>query len=236
MAFEDLFSSIGSFFGGGSSGAPAAGGGGGATTAVAPEPQGGFDWGKLMMPILTGGAGMLASKLLGTNTSKLQKQAASGNKTALNVGEQMVKDAAAGKMTPAQQAAVDKMKTEQNARANQYFANLGIPVSTSMMESQNKVEQDALAFSQQLIDQSMNEGLKALSLGQTGTMEYLKTAAAQNQNISKIISDVAAEIGRVLTQPNKPGQGGGGQPSVPADWTDYGSWPETLPTDSSPIS
>jgi hypothetical protein len=198
MAFGDFISSL---FGGDSSSTPA---------PSTPAPSGGSSGGgvmDLLMPALLGGGSMLASKLLGRgyekDINKATKNIRTGANTATNQGNALVNAAAAGKLTPAQQAAVDQMKTEQNARNAQYLASLGIPVSTANVEMQNKTDQDALAFAQKLIDQSMQEGTALLGLGGTESTSLLTNAMKQKADLAAAISEIAKQMGLVLNQPTQ---------------------------------
>jgi hypothetical protein len=212
MGFEDL---IGSLFGGGNSSTPAisgattppqipVGSGGG---GFAPTGNSGGGIMDFLMPALLGGGSMLASKLIGggndKNINKMTKNLSTNANTASGAGQAMINAASAGKLTDPQQASVDQMKREQNARSQQYLAGLGIPVSTAQVEMSNKTDQDALAFAQKLIDQSMQEGIQLTGLGNAASTQLLTNALKQKEDLANTIGEVAKQMGMVLNQPQQ---------------------------------
>jgi hypothetical protein len=223
MAFEDFLSSLGGMFGGGGDQSqvkmekpePAASTGG-ASSFFPTNDSGGTDWTKLLMPALLGGGSMLASKLIGgsndKNINKMTKNLSTSANTASGAGQAMINAASQGHLTPAQQAAVDQMKKEQNTKNAQYLAGLGIPVSTAQVEMSNKTDQDALAFAQKLIDQSMQEGISLTGLGNAASTQLLTNALKQKEDLANTIGEVAKQMGAVLNQPQQKPQVG--QPDV----------------------
>lgn len=169
--------------------------------------SGGSDFTKLIMPALLGGGSMLASKLIGgkndKNIAAMQKNLKGNANTATGAGQAMINAASAGHLTPAQQAAVDEMKRGQNTRNAQYLSNLGIPVSTAQVEMTNKTDQDALAFAQKLIDQSMQEGISLTGLGNAASTQLLTNALKQKEDLANTIGEVAKQMGVVLNQPQQ---------------------------------
>ena len=207
MAFEDLLSGIGNLFGGSdsSSSTPAA-------NTSQPTEKSGRGIMDILMPALLGGGSMLASRLIGgandKNINKMTKNLSSNANTSSGAGRAMIDAASAGKLTDPQQAAVDAMKREQNARNQQYLAQLGIPVSTAQVEMTNKVDQDALAFAQKLIDQSMQEGIQLTGLGNAASTQLLTNALKQKEDLANTIGEVAKQMGAVLNQPQQKPQAG----------------------------
>ena len=96
----------------------------------------------------------------------------------------MMKRATARQLTDPQQAQVDAMKREQNAHNSQYFASLGIPVSTSMVQGQNQVDANAVKLANDLINQSFEQGIQAINLGGTASQQLLTQAMAQKKELS----------------------------------------------------
>lgn len=196
MAFEDLFSSLGGLFGGGGDMQAPAPGGGGQEAGANP-----------LASILLGVGAPLISKLMGASTEKqisgAEKNLKTAGNTGTSIGEQLLKRASAGQLTDPQQAQVDKMKREQNARANQYLAGLGIPVSTAMVQSQNQIDQNATAFANDLINQSFQQGIQAMNLGGQASQQLLTQAMAQKKELANTIGDVAKQIGQVMNTPGR---------------------------------
>ncbi len=228
--FEDLFSSLGAMFGGG-------GDSGGGIEASPNTPQAGTVFaptegkgggGDLLTSLILGVGGPLISKLMGGGNDSMMNGALSNLQKSSNVGTntglKLIRRAGAGKLTDPQQAQVDSMKAEQNARWGQYLASLGIPVSTAMVQGQNEVDLKAQKLASDLINQSFDQGIKALGLGGTASTQLIANAMAQKQDLAKTIQDVAKQIGMVLNTPQQqaPGTGGGtpmlGGIRVPAEW------------------
>jgi hypothetical protein len=191
MGLEDLF---GGLFGGG---------GGDTTQSQQPQEAGANP----LASILLGVGAPLISKLMGQSTEKqitgAEKNLKTAGNTGTSIGEQLLKRAAAGQLTDPQQAQVDTMKREQNARNSQYLASLGIPVSTANVEMQNQTDQQALKMANDLINQSFQQGIQAMNLGGTASQQLLTQAMAQKKELSNTIGDVAKQIGQVLNTPGR---------------------------------
>jgi hypothetical protein len=191
MGFEDLLGGLTSMF-------PTGGGGdtGGGTAGANP-----------LASILLGVGAPLISKLMGAKEDKQIDKATKNQTTIANtgtsIGEQLLKRAAAGQLTDPQQAQVDAMKREQNARNQQYLASLGIPVSTAQTEMSNQVDQNAVKMANDLINQSFQQGIQALNLGGPANQQIIQNAMKQREDIAKTIGDVAGEIGHVMNTPGR---------------------------------
>lgn len=233
--FDDFLSSIGSMFGAGDSSAkqPAAGN-------VAGILPGEWDWmdkkGKPGTPGQNGGGGdLLSSLILGVGPMVLSRIMGAGDQknidqsmkalkgnmgSATKAGQMMVDRASAGKLTDAQQASVDKMKSEQNARMQQRFAELGIPVSTMQSQAANQVDTNAQEFANKLINESMSQGLQALGLGSQTAQSLLASAMQSKRDLANTIGEVAKQIGMVWNTPQRPDQQQQ-RTQVPSEW---GTW------------
>ena len=195
--FEDIMGSLSGMFGGGDTAQPAAAG------MTQPQEAGANP----LASILLGVGAPLLSKLMGRSTEKqitgAEKRMETAGKTGTSIGEELLKRAAAGKLTDPQQAQVDVMKREQNARASQYLAGLGIPVSTAMVQSQNQIDQNAVKFANDLINQSFQQGIQAMNLGGQANQQLLTQAMAQKKELSNTIGEVAGQIGQILNTPGR---------------------------------
>src|SRR5262245_45492390 len=217
------------FFTGGGGGG---GGGSPAPAQFAEQPQQ-KSWSDIFLPAALGGGAGLLGMLLNRGANKDIKSATkdiSGiSRTTIPAGRQMVERAAAGKLTDVQQAAVDRMKAEQMAKWNQYLSGLGIPMSSSQVQAANLVESQALEEANKFINESMRQGTELLGAGGTASQQLLTNAMQQKKDLSKTIWDVAAEIGRVINAPQKPGQPQqGAQTTVPAELASVPGAPEQL--------
>lgn len=220
MAFEDFISSIGSLFGGG-------GGGGGepqaqpATNMMPGDMPTGRDagGGNLLQSLILGVGPMVLSRLMGAgdqkNIDKTSQQLRRGARTASGAGQTMVDRASRGELTDPQKAAIEKMKREQNATMQQSFAKMGIPVSTMQAQATNQISQDAEAFAQKLINDSFEQGIKALGLGTTASQAYLSQAMSGKKELADTIGAVAKQIGMVMNQKPAPPTA---EARVPTEW------------------
>lgn len=198
MGFEDLFSGLGNLFGGGDSGQ---------TQQTQPSGVGQPAGGDLLSSILLGVGAPLITKLMGATQDK-QINKGMGNlqtesNTATNAGKALIDRATAGKLTDPQQAQVDAMKKEQNARNAQYLASLGIPVSTANTEMQNQVDANAVKMANDLINQSFDQGIKAFGLVGPASQALITNAMKQRTDMANTISDVAKQVGMVMNQPGR---------------------------------
>lgn len=221
MGLEDLLSGI---FGGGES--PSASKGimpGDLPTSPRDSSggdSGGFDFGKMLGPLLIGGGSMLASKLLGSgmdkDITKATKNIRRGGDTASAAGQAMVDRASKGQLTDPQQARVDRMKAEQNAQWSQRFAQMGIPVSTMQSQATNLVTTQAEELANKLINESFDEGIRALGLGTQSSQLLLSNAMKQKEDLAKTIGEVAKQMGMIFNTPGK--TGAPNATTVPAEW------------------
>ena len=214
MGLEDLLGSLGGIFSGGD--APAA------PAAQAPANSGGFDFGSMLGPLLIGGGSMLASKLLGRGMDKditrAEKNIRGGANTASAAGQAMIDRASKGQLTDAQQARVDRMKAEQNAQWNQRFASMGIPMSTMQSQATNLVNTQAEELANKLINESFDEGIKALGLGQQSSQLLLSNAMKQKEDLAKTIGEVAKQMGMIFNTPGQKQPQQQAQTQVPIEW------------------
>lgn len=229
--FEDFVSGISNLFGGGDKmqpqqdpqlqGAPAAAPAGG---IIEENPKGGG--GNLLQSLILGVGPMVLSRLMGAgdqkNIDKATKSIRGNAGVASKAGQAMVDRASQGKLTDAQQASVDAMKREQNARMQQRFAEMGIPVSTMQSQAANQVDTQAQELANKLINESFAQGISALGLGTTASQTLLTNAMKQKEDLAKTIGEVAKQIGMVMNTPEqKPGTQAGAQTQVPSEW---GTW------------
>jgi hypothetical protein len=212
MALDDILGPIMGMFGGG--------GGGGGLVPQQPAPQipgttpptfpipGGGGGGNILGSLIMGVGAPLISRLIGGGDggeeTAMQRLMGIG-KTGAQAGKTMVKRASRGELTDPQQAMVDRMKAEQNARWAQHMSNLGIPVSSSMVQAQNLVDTQATELANKLINESFEQGIKALGLAGTSSSQYLTNAMKQKEDLSKAIGEMMRQAGTVLNPQAQPG-------------------------------
>jgi hypothetical protein len=213
MGFMDFVGDL--FSGGGSSNAPQQQGQSSNIFAPGPGgPSGQPGGGDLLSSLLLGVGAPLLSRLIPDPGAKAQKNLGTVSNEGTNIGKALMDRAAAGKLTDPQQAQVDAMKKEQNARNAQYLASLGIPVSTANVQMQGNVDANAVKMANDLINQSFQQGISALGLGGQASNALITQAAAQKKDLSNTIGEVAKQIGAVMNQPTRPDQGGGAPANI----------------------
>lgn len=217
VAFADLLGSLAGMFGGGDTPAATPG-------MTQPQQGGGGGMGDLFGALLSGPGTMLASRLIGRgeqkDIDKMQKNIRGSANTASAAGQEMVNRASRGELTAPQQASVDKLKAEQNARMQQRFAQMGIPISTMQTQAAGQVDQEAAAFAQKLINDSFQQGISAMQLGSTASQSLLNSAVQQRKDMADAIGGVTKEIGRIFggNKPTTPGTPPTASASVPEEW------------------
>jgi hypothetical protein len=183
------------------------GGGEGAAAGMTQDPNAGGAGANPLMSILLGVGAPVLSQLMGRGEQKQIDKATKNTQTAGNlgtsIGEQLLKRATAGQLTDPQQAQVDTMKREQNARNAQYLSSLGIPVSSAMVQGQNQIDQNAVKLTNDLINQSFQQGIQALNLAGPANQQIIQNAMKQRTELSSTIGEVAGEIGKVLNTPGR---------------------------------
>jgi len=183
------------------------GGSGGGQSNMTQDPNAGGAGANPLMSILLGVGAPILSQLMGKGEQKQIDKATKNQQTIANtgtsIGEQLLKRAAAGQLTDPQQAQVDAMKREQNARNAQYLSSLGIPVSSAMIQGQNQIDQNAVKLTNDLINQSFQQGIQALNLGGPANQQIIQNAMKQRSELSSTIGEVAGEIGKVLNTPGR---------------------------------
>lgn len=169
-----------------------------------------------LLPSLLGGAGGLIGMFTGQGgaTDKALKKQSQATGPLQAAGNEALEAYRTGKLTPPQQASVDQYRKAAMAKWRQYFANAGIPVSSSEADINNKVEMDTMAYANQLLQQDFNNayqatGMSTNNLTNLARQQALEDAQQRNQwqefmkQITKIGGDVFG------------GQGDNGMPPMP---------------------
>ncbi len=180
-----------------------------------------FDWSSLGKSIVgglgsigsavggAGGVGMLGIVANAYNQMNApvaeQAQLEKIGGSAAAAGVSMVDRASKGTLTAPQQAALDTYKTQQREQWDQYFAKAGISDSSTKQATYGKIDQDALAMSQNFITQTMTSGLAALGLAGT---TYGSIANAMVQRDTALQEAIGNSMNAWATMMGRSGGGG----------------------------
>src|SRR5690349_2244854 len=148
---------------------------------------GGFDWTKVIpaaIPAATGLIGMFTGQ--GNATDKAISAMNKSTGPIQKAGNQALGAYTSGTLTGPQQAKVDAFKQANLAKWRQYLANAGIPEGSAMADIEAKVNQDATAYAEQLLQQDFNNayqatGLASNNLGRVAQMQALQDAEQRKQ-------------------------------------------------------
>jgi hypothetical protein len=191
----------------GSPGSPASGGSGIPTGSYGKSPVGGGsgigDIGKVLGSLGTAGGGImgLVNSFRDSPTEKLmakqQKLGMQNAQATSSAGQQQLQQYSQGQLSAPQQAAVDKFKKEQIAKWNQYFAAAGIPASSAQADMMAKVDQDAAAYAQSLLQQNFQNSVSALGLSGNTLAQQSAMNLAYEKEIAKSQADAMNAIGQL---------------------------------------
>lgn len=138
----------------------------------------------------------LGTQLLGR--PKIPEMGAlSGRAAAMEkAGQEDIASARAGNLTPAQQAGIDKFKSDQMSSVKQYMANSGQGMdSTSFLQLKANVDQQALAMSQGFLDQLMSQGLNELGLADSAESQLINLRLQREQETQSAINNFVFTMG-----------------------------------------
>lgn len=150
-----------------------------------------------------GGAGMGLMNMFRTSPTeaaleKAQKLQMSNASAASASGKQQLNQYTQGQLSPAQQASVDQFKKQQLAKWRQYLATAGIPESSAMADIEAKVNQDAAAYAQQLLQQNYNNSMTALGLSGNTLAQAAQANLAQEKEIAASQAAAMEAIGEIF--------------------------------------
>lgn len=163
---------------------------------------GGFDWTKVipaLVPAAGGIIGMLRGQ--GGSTDAAINAMNKSTKGLQKAGNQALAAYTSGNLTGPQQAKVDAFKQANLAKWRQYLTNAGIPEGSAMADIEAKVNQDATAYAEQLLQQDFQNayastGLVSSNLGRVAQMQAMQDAAQRKQweDFMKAIGGLSTQI------------------------------------------
>lgn len=148
-------------------------------------------WG---VPLAGLGASLLFSNRAIPEESYLRNQQSMGTQ-----GRDLVAKAQSGQLTPGQQAQIQRWTQSQMGAARQYLINSGQGTdSTAMLQLQANVEQQALAISQGFLDQSFNQGMQMMQIGDQATQQLVIARLHQQEQTGNAISNFMNVYGMMM--------------------------------------
>ena len=159
----------------------------GSTFPIPAGGGGGFDISKLIPALIPAAGGLIGMfKGQGGATDKAISAMNKSTGPIQAAGNQALAGYTSGKLTPTQQAKVDEFKKQNLAKWRQYLANAGIPEGSAMADIEAKVNQDAQAYADTLLQQDFNNayqatGLASTNLGRVAQMQALQDAEQRKQ-------------------------------------------------------
>jgi len=157
-----------------------------------------------VLPAAVSGVGSIVNLFRKNPTDAALKELRQSTKGLEGAGSEALAAYRSGTLAPAQQARVDQFKKEQTAKWQQYFASAGIPVSSAMTDVSSKIDQDAEAFAQQLLQQDFNNayysiGLSNVNLANIAKMQALQDAEQRKawEEFMKSMGSLGSDIGTI---------------------------------------
>lgn len=137
-------------------------------TTTAPVPANGTDGmqGYVDKALKYGPIGLQAANMLGQKgqSGKYASQFEGIGNTQKQVANQMISDAQAGKINPADQYAIDQWKQDAITQAKQFYAKAGISDSTQLNGAISDINARAEAMKQQSLQTMLKTGMDALNI------------------------------------------------------------------------
>lgn len=157
---------------------------------------GGFSIGK-MIPAAVGGIGGLVNMFRKDPTDAALKKMEKATGPMQAAGNQALGAYTSGTLTPTQQAKVDEFKKQNLAKWRQYLASAGIPESSAMADIESKVNMDAQAYADTLLQQDFTNAYAATGLTTTNLTNVARQQALQDAEQRKAWEDFMRELGAI---------------------------------------
>jgi hypothetical protein len=159
---------------------------------------GGFDFTKYLPALIPGAAGLIGyARGQGGATDKAIGELHGVTGPMQGAGNQALNAYTSGKLTPAQQAAVDQYRKQAMAKWQQYMANAGIPVSSAQADIENKVNMDTMAYANQLLQQDFQNAYAATGMTATNLTNVARMQALQDQEQRAQWAEFMKELGKI---------------------------------------
>ena len=103
----------------------------------------------------------------------------------------------AGTLSAPQQELLDQFKNSATAHINSYYASLGMTDSSAHAEALGQVDREAMGYQQQLLETTLNDGLRAAGIGQGTLTTIANYELRQDQHMQSAISNAALASGEL---------------------------------------
>lgn len=151
------------------------------------------------------GSMMLAGGKADEMPPAMNQLTASGQ-NAQALGNEYIEAARAGRLTAPQQASMDQYVQRAKNQIRQYFAGINQFDSTARIQAEQLIDQEALAMQNNLIQTTLDQGLKALQVGQGPIQQAAQYQAGQDQALIQAMGNFAGGLGNLFGRGASQGQ------------------------------
>ena len=134
------------------------------------------------------------------------QQLSTSGQNAQNIGNEYIAAAQAGRLTGPQQASMDQYVQRAKNQIRQYFAGINQFDSTARIQAEQLIDQEALAMQNNLIQTTLDQGLKALQVGQGPIQQVAQYQAGQDQALIQAMGNFAGGLGNLFGRGASQGQ------------------------------
>lgn len=152
-------------------------------------------------PIMTAGAGLLASQALSPELANLQgptsaeQQLLANAQPAINAANALIPDEATGTLPPGAQASVTNALNADIASIQSRYASLGMSGSSAEAQDIANAQNQAAALQFSLAQQATTTGLTALGLTNSVYTQLLQDQLTRQQDLQNAFANFAAAVG-----------------------------------------
>jgi hypothetical protein len=154
------------------------------------------------------GLGLSAFADKGKEVPEAAGQLGAAGGAAAGAAQQMIAQAQSGQLSAGQAAGLDRYVNEAKQQVRQYYSSIHQFDSTSRIQAEALIDQQAVQLKQQILDQTLQAGIQALN----GATPALQSAAqyqlGSDRNLTAALGQFALGLGQIFGQ-----QGGSTQAS-----------------------
>lgn len=129
---------------------------------------------------------------------------------AQGVAHQLIQQYQSGALSPGQQASLDQLTQQTKNQVNQYFSSIGQSDSTAHMQALAQIDQQAMVFKQQMLDNALSTGLQSIGIAAGPLTQVANVQLQQDANLRQAFGGFAGALGQFF------GGMAGKQPATPA--------------------
>lgn len=155
--------------------------------------------------------GMMGLSLAGVGSQQGKTPPAVGkleanSNVSSDLARQYLAAAQSGQLTGPQQASLDQYKQQAKNQIRQYFSSIGQFDSTSRIQAEAQIDQTAVAMQQQLVQQTLANGLSLMNASNTPLAQVAQYQMGQDQALVNAMGSFAQGIGSLFGQQAGQGQ------------------------------